>query len=282
MRRLFFTGALAWLWLAPAAAQTPDGWITISEPGEWSDERVLAVGGGVRIRVAGQTFHPLGIESVTVGQTAAQTTRDANGIVSFEAVFVTSAGMRQVTIVSRAAGGQTITKTFRLDVPDAPAAAPAPSGGGQPAARPAARSATPNAVRLNPGSAAIRSIFIPGLGQFYTKRPVVGVLFRGAAAGALGVGVGSTETTVRCRAPLQNNECPSGQTADEVKRKHMLVPGLGGFLAIGVISALEARSAASRANREAGFTLGPVRVPLEIDRQLDGVVEVALFRAHVP
>jgi hypothetical protein len=281
MRRPLLIGALACLWLSPAAAQTSEGWITVSEPGEWSDDRVLAVAGGVRIRVTGQTFHPLGVEAVTVGSTAAQTSRDANGIVSFEAVFVTAADMRQVTVVSRASGGQVVTKTFRLDIAAAPAAAaPTPAAARQAPSAPAATAAPP--VRLSPGSAAVRSIFVPGLGQFYTGRPVLGVLFLGAAAGALAVGVGSTETTVRCAAPLVNDECPGGAEYDEITRKQYLVPGLGGFLAIAVISALEARSAASRANREAGFTLGPVLVPLDVDRAGDGAVEVALLRARLP
>jgi hypothetical protein len=46
-----------------------------------------------------------------------------------------------------------------------------------------------SAVPYSAGSAALRSLLVPGLGQFYTKRPAVGAVFLAGWAGALGFGL---------------------------------------------------------------------------------------------
>ena len=95
---------------------------------------------------------------------------------------------------------------------------------------------------------------MPGLGQFYTGRPAMGVAFLAAWAGAIGFGIMSQEVTVECLA-LTSDTCPAGQVRAELVERPMLPVGLGAALAVAVISAFEARSGANRANsREAAFT----------------------------
>jgi TM2 domain-containing membrane protein YozV len=101
----------------------------------------------------------------------------------------------------------------------------------------------------SPGSAALRSLAIPGLGQFYTGRPAVGALFLAGWAGALGFGFMSQDVTVECLARVGESEpCPSDQVRGKVTERPMLVLGLGAAVAVAVISAIEARSGADKAN----------------------------------
>lgn len=105
----------------------------------------------------------------------------------------------------------------------------------------------------NPGSTALRSLAIPGLGQFQTGRPVMGAAFLAAWAGAIGFGVMSQEVTVECLAQTTGS-CPSGQVRAELTERPMLPVALGAAVVVAVISAFEARSGANRANaRVAGF-----------------------------
>ena len=80
----------------------------------------------------------------------------------------------------------------------------------------------------SPGSAALRSLAIPGLGQFYTGRPAVGALFLAGWAGALGFGFMSQDVTVECLARVGESEpCPSDQVRGKVTERPVLVVGLG-------------------------------------------------------
>jgi hypothetical protein len=120
-------------------------------------------------------------------------------------------------------------------VPERPERERAPAGG-----------LTPS-LPFSPGSAALRSLVVPGLGQFYTGRPVMGVAFLAAWAGAIGFGVMSQEVTVECLARTSGS-CPSGEVRGELVDRPMLPVGLGAALAVAVISAFEARSGANKAN----------------------------------
>lgn len=121
----------------------------------------------------------------------------------------------------------------------------------QPQREPETPPATPEPVAaslpFSPGSAAIRSLFIPGLGQFYTGRPVAGAVFLAGWAGALGFGLMSQKVTVECLAQTDDS-CPSGQVRSEIVERPMLMAGLGAAVALAVISAFEARSGARKAN----------------------------------
>ena len=120
-------------------------------------------------------------------------------------------------------------------------------------AEPPREEATPaaGATVYSPASAALRSLLVPGLGQFYTGSPAVGGLFLAGWAGALGYGFMSQEVTIYCLAPA-TDACPSGQVRNEVSERPNLMVGLGVAAALAVGSALHARSAASKANARTG------------------------------
>jgi hypothetical protein len=116
---------------------------------------------------------------------------------------------------------------------------------------PAATRTSAPAARYSPGGAAVRSLLIPGLGQFYTGRPALGVLFLGAGAGAIAAGVMSKRTVIECL-ERTTGTCPDNRIRDSKVERPMLLPGIGGFVALGVIGAIEASAAARRANARAG------------------------------
>jgi hypothetical protein len=106
----------------------------------------------------------------------------------------------------------------------------------------------------SPSSAALRSLFIPGLGQFYTGSPAAGGLFLAGWAGALGFGLMSQEVTTYCLAQATDT-CPSGSIRDQVTERPNMMIGVGAAAALAVASALHARSAANKANAR-GFAGG--------------------------
>ena len=217
------------------------GWIVVSEPSEWSDDRTLTVASGTRVRVLGQAFHGTGIQAITVGSEAMQVRPAAGGVVDFEGYLTISPGMTDVAIEARPASGDPVLRTFTVVATGA-----GPAGGGERAAAPA-----PAAV-YSPSGAMVRSLFLPGLGQMYTRRPVLGAVFIGAAVGAAGLGLFSTETTVRCLAPLTDGTCPSGAEHSREEKKPYMAAGLGGVAAVAVVAAIEAFTAAKRLNEEGG------------------------------
>jgi len=101
----------------------------------------------------------------------------------------------------------------------------------------------------SPSSAALRSLAIPGLGQFYTGSPAAGGLFLAGWAGALGFGLMSQEVTIECLAKTTGS-CPPGDVRDEIVRRPKLMIGLGAAAVLAVASALHARSAANKANSQ--------------------------------
>ncbi len=101
----------------------------------------------------------------------------------------------------------------------------------------------------SPSSAALRSLAIPGLGQFYTGSPAAGGLFLAGWAGALGFGLMSQKVTIECLAPTTDS-CPAGEVRDEIVERPKLMIGLGAAAVLAVASALHARSAANKANNQ--------------------------------
>lgn len=106
----------------------------------------------------------------------------------------------------------------------------------------------------SPGSAAVRSLVLPGLGQFSTGRPVVGAVFLAGWAGALGLGLMTQEVTVECLDRVTDS-CPSNRVLAETVKRPMLAVGVGGAVALAVVSALEARSGAKKLNAR-GVAMG--------------------------
>jgi hypothetical protein len=109
---------------------------------------------------------------------------------------------------------------------------------------------------VSPGSAAIRSLLIPGLGQFATRKPALGVVFLAAWGGALGYGLLSQETTIECLARVTDT-CPAADVRDEVVKRPALAIGVGAAVAIAVVSALHARSSARAALAAGADASGP-------------------------
>jgi hypothetical protein len=105
-----------------------------------------------------------------------------------------------------------------------------------------------------PGHAALLSI-VPGGGQFYTRRPILGITFLAAAAGAVAVGVQKQDLTVECLAHNAGSACPAGQTGREVSQQHpYLLPAVGAAAVLGIISGVVAFSTAVNVNRRAAQT----------------------------
>jgi hypothetical protein len=102
-------------------------------------------------------------------------------------------------------------------------------------------------VRYDPGSAALKSLALPGLGQLSSGRPGMGALFMAGWAGAVGFGVFTREVTVECM-DLVTGPCPPDRVLRERVRRPRLGLGLGGAAALAVLSALDARSGAELAN----------------------------------
>jgi len=129
-----------------------------------------------------------------------------------------------------------------------PAAAPIPpKADSVPTAVASAPAAGPAARRVySPGGEAVRSLIVPGLGQFHTRRPAVGALFLAGGGGALAFGLLSQRVEVNCLSPMVDGACPANQIRDQATTRPMLMPGLAAFVALGVIGAFEAAAGARR------------------------------------
>lgn len=221
------------------AAQTPDGWIAVTEPGEWSASRRLSIPAGSQVRVVGQAYHSAGIRAITINGNAATLRPGAGGVVDFEGYVAAEVGTSAVSIELHPVTGESIVRMFPVSVSS-------PSGGDR------ARPAPVHTAGLSPGGAALRSLFVPGLGQLYTDRPLMSGLFFGAAAGAIAVGVLWKETTVHCLGPLSDGVCPPDLIGSEEDGRPYLIPAVGGAAAIAVVAAIDAYAAAKRLNRQVG------------------------------
>ena len=94
------------------------------------------------------------------------------------------------------------------------------------------------------------SLVVPGLGQAYTRRPLLGALFLGVGAGAAAAGLLYKEATVRCLAPLVDGSCPPGEELSRSEETPYLVAGLGVAGAMALVAAIEAYVSANRLNAE--------------------------------
>lgn len=223
------------LLLSPAAvlAQDPDGWIVVTEPGEWSENRLLSAPVGTTLRVVGQAYHPGGVASITVNGVEAERHPGDGGTVHFHAFVRSEAGLSTVSVELTPTRGEPLVRLFPLAVT-----------GVEVAREPVLPSvAAPH--RPSPGGALVRGV-IPGLGQVYTGRPVLGAAVFGATAGAVALGVLSTETTVRCLAPLTDGRCPPDQVHSESSARPYLVYGISAAAILSGLAAAEAYFSAKR------------------------------------
>ncbi len=266
---------------SPAPARAQSGWIVVSEPREWSDNQRLSAPVDARVRVVGQAFHPDGIESVLIGPEPAELGEVAGGVVEFRGYVAVRAGMGGVTIEAHPPTGEPLIVMFAVatTAPEAGPEGAAPVRAdppvpvepvpveperveperpgrdrpepGEAAASPTGPTSGAEVRHYSPGVAALGSLVVPGLGQLYTGRKLRGVLFLGAAAGAIATGLLSEETTVQCLEPLTDGECPSGAVHSEEVDKPYLVAGLAGAGAVALLAALDGYLGAKRLNRAA-------------------------------
>lgn len=100
---------------------------------------------------------------------------------------------------------------------------------------------------FNPTQAAVKSFFIPGLGQVSTGRSGPGLGFLAGFAGALGIGLLITETQIECTSPNAQT-CPAEDVWSETVERPYLDLGVGAALAISIIASWDAHRGAKRAN----------------------------------
>lgn len=93
----------------------------------------------------------------------------------------------------------------------------------------------------SPGSALALGMLLPGGGQFYTGRPLGGILLLAAAGGAAAAGFLIEETDVRClRAVEPGQSCPPDQIVGQTTSQPYLTWGLVGAGAVILGGAVEA------------------------------------------
>ena len=102
-------------------------------------------------------------------------------------------------------------------------------------------------ARFSPATAFFAGL-IPGVGHYYTKRPVMGTFLLALAGGAVGAGLGYEVTHVDCLGIPQNGTCPPNQVLDERTERPLLVPGLAIGAAASILGAIDAALGARRRN----------------------------------
>ncbi len=100
---------------------------------------------------------------------------------------------------------------------------------------------------------------MPGMGHYYSRRPLPGTATLVAAGTAMAAGLAVREVTVLCLADVQaGGPCPPDQIVDEITERPYLWIGIGVGAAITVVGAIEAYVKAKRARDAAeSLTLGP-------------------------
>lgn len=123
---------------------------------------------------------------------------------------------------------------------------------------PPARATPAGVPRLSPTRALSLGLLVPGAGQFYTGRPVAGVLAFGGAAAAVACAASQrTSVTSVQETALDPFGNPYTYTARRQTSSHpCLVPGLAAAGAIAVTSAIEAFNHARRANDDRRIAVG--------------------------
>ncbi|MEX1258281.1 MAG: tetratricopeptide repeat protein [Gemmatimonadota bacterium] len=109
----------------------------------------------------------------------------------------------------------------------------------------------------SPATTLVSGMFVPGMGHFYSGRPVAGSLVLALAAGGLAAGFLVTEVEVRCLGLPVNGECPAGQVESRRETRPLLVPGLAAAAVVTVGGAIHAFLGARRGANAATALLTP-------------------------
>lgn len=108
-----------------------------------------------------------------------------------------------------------------------------------------AASATPSPV----GALALG--VLPGMGHYYTGRPLGGTLVLGLAGGAIAGGLLVKTVTIECvNAPPPGQDCAPTDVHDKITERPYLLPGLGVAAAVTIIGAVDALLKARRRRGE--------------------------------
>jgi hypothetical protein len=292
-RTIFAAGLLALAVLAavPGSGSGQSlGTIYILEPLEWRDNKIVVRQPGRPILVSGLADHPSGVLRVLINGEEATLRPDPEDprIFRFEKVLTVTEAGREVTITIVPRSAEQFSRKFGIDTgtpvrQDSAIARPVSTN--PPVTSPTTNPPSSGVGRLyNPTAVAVRSLLVPGLGQFQTRRPALGAAFALGAGGALAAGLMSQRVTVECLVRTTDGSCPAGQSRDELTERPMLLPGLAAFVALGVISAFEASSAARRANARAGSGGDPgdvdVRLAPGFEPGSDGSMKVRVLQVR--
>lgn len=128
-----------------------------------------------------------------------------------------------------------------IDGETAPAVAQDPTGDG----RAAADGSAPRA-----GAVFVVGALVPGAGQFYTGRPLLGAAVTGVAVTALAAGALYRRTTVHCL-DATASPCPSSQVASRETERPFMAPAIAVAMGLTVAAAVEAALHATRPSRHA-------------------------------
>jgi tetratricopeptide (TPR) repeat protein len=99
-----------------------------------------------------------------------------------------------------------------------------------------------------PGTAFLAGALLPGGGQFYTRRPLVGTAVLAAAGGALATGLLYERTTVQCL-DVVARVCPDDDIVGQEVDRPLLGPAIGVAAGVALVAALEAMVHAGRQDR---------------------------------
>jgi hypothetical protein len=102
------------------------------------------------------------------------------------------------------------------------------------------------APNYNPSTTLLSGMFVPGMGHFYSGRPLAGTLVLAAAAGGIAAGFLIKDVEVRCLSLPVDGQCPPGQIESRVETQPMMVPGLAAALVMTVGGAIHAFLGARR------------------------------------
>lgn len=101
------------------------------------------------------------------------------------------------------------------------------------------------------GGALAMGLVVPGLGQMYAGRRILGLVSLAAAGSAAAAGFLYERVSVDCRIQPVNGSCPPADVLNERSERPYLTAGLAGAVAVTLIGALDGFLSARRANARA-------------------------------